>query len=214
MDATHQKFVNEIVQAVRDAIVRAMKPLQQRVQALETVGAGGAPLDVLDGIDPFKRYQRGVFATFRGGMVRAFRQTDPLREDGELEKSGWHVVVQGISQLHLDLEPDQRTATLMTMLTDGRATSQQVTIPAVLDRGVYKAEEAYDTGDGVTWSGSFWIAQRKTASGEVPGDASGAWRLAVKKGRDGSHGLKGDKGDRGAEGRAGKDLTNMGPVRF
>jgi hypothetical protein len=50
-----------------------------------------------------------------------------------------------------------------------------------------------------------------TLPGEKPGDDSGAWRLAVKKGSDGRDGIRGEKGERGAEGRPGKDLTQMGP---
>lgn len=60
------------------------------------------------------------------------------------------------------------------------------TVPVVLDRGVFKSGEAYAAGDGVTWGGSFWIAQKDTA--DKPGDGDG-WRLAVKKGRDGKDGI-------------------------
>jgi hypothetical protein len=54
-------------------------------------------------------------------------------------------------------------------------------MPVVLDRGVYKAGEEYRAGDGVTWAGSFWIAQETTS--EKP-DSGKGWRLAVKRGRD------------------------------
>ena len=54
-------------------------------------------------------------------------------------------------------------------------------MPVVLDRGVYKAGREYRAGDGVTWAGSFWIAQDTTA--EKP-DSGKGWRLAVKRGRD------------------------------
>jgi hypothetical protein len=55
------------------------------------------------------------------------------------------------------------------------------TLPLVLDRGVWR-ERAYQKGDGVTWGGSFWIAQRDTDA--KPDAADGSWRLSVKKGRD------------------------------
>lgn len=54
-------------------------------------------------------------------------------------------------------------------------------MPVVLDRGVFRAEKEYETGDAVTWGGSLWIAQRDTAA--KPGDGD-EWRLSVKKGRD------------------------------
>lgn len=59
------------------------------------------------------------------------------------------------------------------------------TLPVVLDRGVYKDGTEYEAGDGVTSGGSFWIAQGATK--DRPG-TSDAWRLSVKKGRDGKDG--------------------------
>lgn len=60
------------------------------------------------------------------------------------------------------------------------------TLPVVLDCGVFKAGETYAAGDGVTWGGSFWIAQKDTT--DKPGEGDG-WRLSVKKGRDGKDGI-------------------------
>lgn len=76
---------------------------------------------------------------------------------------------------------------------------------ATLDRGVYQAGRTYEKGDGVTYGGSFWIAQ--DATNEKPGDGATKWRLAVKAGRDGREGKPGKdggpgpKGDRGDPGR-------------
>lgn len=76
----------------------------------------------------------------------------------------------------------------------------------VLDRGVYRAGVTYAKGDGVTFGGSFWIAQDATS--EKPGDGATRWRLAIKKGadgregkpgRDGGIGPKGEKGDPGRD---------------
>lgn len=58
-------------------------------------------------------------------------------------------------------------------------------LPIVIDRGVFKEGQTYRKGDGVTWGGSFWIAQDETA--EKP-DSSKGWRLSVKRGRDGKDG--------------------------
>jgi collagen type III alpha len=80
-----------------------------------------------------------------------------------------------------------------------------VKVPAVLDQGVYRETRAYERGDGVTWGGSFWIAQ--TGTRDKPGDGSKSWRLAVKKGRDGKDGEPGQKGDPGKPGAPGRDLT-------
>lgn len=54
-------------------------------------------------------------------------------------------------------------------------------IPVVIDRGVWK-QSAYRKGDGVTFRGSWFIAQCDT---EDQPETSSDWRLAVKRGRDG-----------------------------
>jgi hypothetical protein len=57
-------------------------------------------------------------------------------------------------------------------------------LPIVLDKGVYREENVYVKGDGVTSGGSYWIAQREKNITK-PGLPDSGWRLAVKKGRDG-----------------------------
>lgn len=58
--------------------------------------------------------------------------------------------------------------------------------PTLIDRGVFKLDEQYDPGDGVTWGGQFYIANEST-KGVKPDQAKDGkpWRLAVRKGRDG-----------------------------
>lgn len=55
-------------------------------------------------------------------------------------------------------------------------------LPLPFDRGVFKEGTAYRKGNGVTWGGSFWIAQKDNPEGKP--DMSGDWRLVVRKGRD------------------------------
>jgi integrin beta 3 len=72
---------------------------------------------------------------------------------------------------------------------------------AVLDRGVWK-DGNYLRGDGVTWGGSFFIAQRDTdAKPETP---DSGWRLAIKRGQNGKDGKPGQKGDPGGQGPRGE----------
>jgi hypothetical protein len=52
----------------------------------------------------------------------------------------------------------------------------------VIDRGVWQPG-VKQAGDGVTWKGSYWVAQRETA--KKPDDADSGFRLMVRKGRDG-----------------------------
>jgi hypothetical protein len=171
-------------------------------------GRDALQIEVLSGIDPERKYHRNTYAKHKGGLWRSFRQTDLLGEDES--KSGWECIVNGIHTLDFSLGEDMRTVTMTVRSSDGQTVEKSAQVPTVIDRGVWK-DGSFTAGDGTTWEGCFWIAQRKTEPGEKPGDSSGAWRMAVKKGRDGRDGLKGDKGERGAEGRAGKDLTQMGP---
>lgn len=79
-------------------------------------------------------------------------------EDIEIKQDGRHVTIK--------LGDVERTIKLDT----------------VIDQGVW-TEKEYEKGDAVSYGGSLWIAQV-----DDPKDAPGiskAWRLAVKKGRDG-----------------------------
>lgn len=58
-----------------------------------------------------------------------------------------------------------------------------ISIPCVLDAGFFKEGQSYEQGDGVTFGGSYWIAQKETKA--KPEVGAEDWRLAVKKGRDG-----------------------------
>jgi len=89
----------------------------------------------------------------------------------------------GFSLKDFDIEQrDERT--LIFKFDDGEVdNSFELFFPVVVDRGVFRDGHEYDKGDGVTWAGSWWIAQEKTS--QKPGEGSTDWRLAVKKGRDG-----------------------------
>jgi hypothetical protein len=71
----------------------------------------------------------------------------------------------------------------------------------LIDRGVYVRGKAYEAGDGVTWGGHYWIAQADTD--EPPVEGGRAWRMAVRRGRDGK-GLKGEPGGKGDPGKDGQ----------
>lgn len=89
----------------------------------------------------------------------------------------------GFSLDDFDVERvDERTVALKFERGDQQET-YELNFPCFIDRGVYKDGQKYDAGDGVTWGGSYWLAQEKTT--DRPGEGSTAWRLAVKKGRDG-----------------------------
>jgi hypothetical protein len=160
-------------------------------------GKDGAPSPVIAGA--IKDHTGELVLTFTDGLVMRtgiFDGTPGEKgRDGLDGKDGL-----GFDDLDAQLADDGRTIVLRWARGE-QVKEFRFALPVVLDRGVYKAGEAYQAGDGVTWAGSFWIAQEATA--EKP-DTGKGWRLAIKKGRDGKDGkdgVKGEKGDPGKNGR-------------
>jgi len=166
-------------------------------------GRDAAQLEILPAIDVSRSYPRATYACWNGGLIRSVRTTEPVSDS--IEAAGWAVVIEGISEFDVE-QVTERSFKIKVVMTGGRVMEKQVSMPVLLDKGVFKADESYAPGDVTTWDGSMWIAREATQ--DKPG-TSDAWRLSVKRGRDGRDGLKGEKGERGAEGRAGKDLTQM-----
>lgn len=87
-----------------------------------------------------------------------------------------------LESFDLSLCEDGRTVTVK-MQAGETVVEKSVKLPALLDRGVFSADNTYEQGDGTTYGGCYWIAQKDAPEG-VPG-GSADWRLVVKKGRDG-----------------------------
>lgn len=64
-------------------------------------------------------------------------------------------------------------------------------LPIPHDVGPWAAGSTYPAGAGVSWDGSYWIAKRLTSDQPGPGDA---WRLAVRRGKQGKDGPRGKDG--------------------
>lgn len=174
-------------------------------------GRDALQIDVLDGVDPARRYARGTFAHYQGGIIRSTRTTDPLK-DGSLDKAGWQVVVQGVDTLSVNVSEDGRTIDVSLSLTGGYVQRTAHKLTTMIYREVWKSEATYEKGDAVTWDGSVWIRMSSDPeSKSKPGEKAADWRLAVKRGRDGRDGQQGQKGDKGDKGNDGRDLTQMGP---
>ena len=105
-------------------------------------------------------------------------------QDGADGKDG----ADGVGFDDFDLIEDERGLTLRFQRGQ---TVKEFPLPLPTDRGVWVDRE-YRKGSGVTWAGSFWIAQRDTAA--KPDTANSGWRLAVKRGRDGKDGKPGGSG--------------------
>lgn len=164
-----------VARAVREAVAALPRPKDG------DAGRDATQYEPLLSIDDTKSYPRGTFAAHRGGMIRSFRQTDPVGDAG-LFAAGWAVMLNGIAGETEETADEGRTDKRITRYTDGTVLERSIARSVVIDRGVYREGEAYAKGDGVSWAGSFWIAQKATAA--KPDAADGSWRLSVKKGRD------------------------------
>ena len=173
-------------------------------------GRDALEIEVRDGIDETRSYQRGTIAAFRGGLIRATRKTDPIADD--LRAAGWMVLMNGVAATEIAQSGDRALVT-RTVHTDGTVATGELRAPVMIYREIYRDETAYESGDTVTWDGSLWHCQRATR-GEKPNapgaDGERAWRLVAKRGRDGRDGKDGAPGPQGIEGRPGRDLTQLG----
>jgi hypothetical protein len=160
-------------------------------------GRDAAELTILPGIDETRSYGQGVCARYRGGIIRAERQTDPI--DGDIEKAGWGVILEGIAEISERLVDEGRTLERTTVYTSGRVFTARLKTLAMIGRGMW-TEGAYEQGDVVIRDGSSWICQTPTT--EMPG-ASADWKLVAKRGRDGKDGKPGAPGMKGADGKPG-----------
>lgn len=103
------------------------------------------------------------------------RQPGPSGKDGKDGRDGL-----SIEDLSIDYD-GERTFTFR--FANGTNVKEfPFIVPITIDRGVYKQDTPYQRGDVVSYGGSAWIAQRDTS--DKP-ENSDAWRLAVKRGRDG-----------------------------
>lgn len=162
---------------IRDAVAKAVSELPRAKD-----GRDASELIVLPGIDESRSYPAGTYAKHNGGEIRAFRSTDPIK-DGDLFDAGWTVAREGIAAIVVTQGDDPRVFTVGTMLTSGVKAISEFYIPVVLDKGVYREGVVYVKGDGVTYGGSWFIAQKDSPDGK-PG-LGGDWRLSVKRGQDG-----------------------------
>lgn len=102
-------------------------------------------------------------------------------ENGETCRLGKIRGDDGMGFDDLAVEHDGDRGFALVLRRGEREARHSFTLPVVIDRGVWR-DGAYERGDAVTWAGSLWIARRDTT--DKP-ESSDAWRLAVKRGRDG-----------------------------
>lgn len=167
-----------------------------------TPGRDAIEIRILPAIDEARSYPEGTCASYRGGVIRAERDTDPL--DDDITKSGWRVLLEGIAE-ESELETEGgRYVERTTTYTSGKTFTRKLQTHAMIYRGTW-GERAFEQGDTATWDGSLWHCEKATS--DKPG-LSDSWKLVAKRGRDGKS-VKGDSGPKGNDGRNGRDLTGM-----
>jgi Collagen triple helix repeat (20 copies) len=110
-----------------------------------------------------------------------------------------------LSDFDTEMQPDGRTI-LLKFASGDVVETHELVFSVPLDRGVWR-EGAYQKGDEVSFGGSLFIAQEDTS--DKP-ETSKAWRLAVKRGRDGRDGKHGERGPIGPRGEKG----DVGPRAY
>lgn len=150
--------VEDVAPIVREAVATAVAALPA---AKDGVGLAGALID-------------------RKGMLILTLSDGKMCELGRVDGTDGEPGL-GFDDMLIE-QTGERTVTLRFTRGD-QAKTFDLTIPTVIDRGVYKASQSYEAGDAVTFGGSLWIAQKSTDV--KPDGPDTGWRLAVKKGRDG-----------------------------
>jgi hypothetical protein len=140
-----------------------------------------------------------------GAVVGKDVDIDAVSEMVRAEVAKLPVPKDGLGFEDMTVEPDGDRGVIMRFERGDLKKEFALSFPMVIDRGVWR-EQGYAKGDGVTWGGSFFIAQRATEPNEKPG-ASDAFRLSVKKGRDGKDGAPGKPGERGPKGEPARNIV-------
>lgn len=103
----------------------------------------------------------------------------PIPKDGRDGIDG----APGVGWDDMQVEHDGKRGISLKFMKGDVQHVAEIVIPCVIDAGFFKEGQTYEQGDGVTFGGSYWIAQKATSA--KPGVGVDDWRLAVRKGRDG-----------------------------
>lgn len=170
----------EVVEAVAKAVSEIPAPQDGAPGKDGEPGKDGASVtvdDVLPQIEAgFSRWALDFERRAADVLQRAVERI-PAPKDG----------VDGMSIEDLTVEDDGDGRVTFRFARGEVSREFTIRVPRFKDLGVYREGQANQKGDGVTFGGSFWIAQQDDPPGK-PGDPDSGWRLAVKKGRDGKDG--------------------------
>ena len=197
-DAT--TWARSVAELVRSYLAKSLGEIDARLKTIESRPAAekGEPgrdgKDGCDGIDGHSVTVEEVTAALdsriEAAIARAVLDVE-RRAQGVLERAVERMPkpadgkdgVDGFNLDDLQIEDDGEGNLTLRFVRGELVRERTVRLPSVSDRGVFRDGEDYRKGAGVTFGGSWWIAQKDAPEGK-PG-TSPDWRLAVKKGRDG-----------------------------
>lgn len=172
-----QKLFDEGFEAVKSYVDRSFETYDGRIDALERRVA-----ELLDRPEPIS--VKSALIDRENKLVLTFSNGE-TKELGNVVGDDGKPGADGLGFDDLSVEYDGEKTVTLKFVRGEQSKEFPLVLPVVIDRGVFFEGKTYEPGDGVTWAGSFWIAQESTT--EKPDSAKG-WRLAVKKGRDGKDG--------------------------
>lgn len=185
-----KQHVNSAVSAVRvdlAGLTKRIGEIEKRAPEKGDKGEPGSPgLPGVDGksvvladLEPLLKSMQDSWALDFERRAQALFQKAvdnmPKAKDG---RDG----IDGIGWDSMRVEHDGRRSFELIFTKGDADHAFKFTIPCVIDAGFYKEGMSVERGDGVTFGGSYWIAQNDTTTKPEVGNPD--YRLAVKKGRD------------------------------
>lgn len=185
IEELERAFNLKLEESIKSVPVSDISHLEEKVDiAIKSIPT---PRDGVDGVSPsaedVAEAMEHIFSKWAleferkaDGIIERAIDRMPKPKDGNDGNDGF-----SIDSFEMSLDEDSRTVK-MSFVSDGKTFEKSVYLPLPLDMGSFKHGTEYKKGDGVTYEGSFWIAQKDNPEG-VPG-TNGDFRLAVKRGRD------------------------------
>ncbi|PQZ30927.1 hypothetical protein CQZ93_13095 [Ochrobactrum vermis] len=179
-----QKIFDEGFEAVKAYVDRSFEAYDSRVSILQNhlSDLEGRLLELTQKPEPVS--VKSALIDRENKLVLTLSNGD-TKELGNVVGDDGKPGADGLGFDDLSVEYDGEKTVTVKFVRGQQSKEFPLVLPVVIDRGVFSEGKTYEPGDGVTWAGSFWIAQEATT--DKPDSAKG-WRLAVKKGRDGKDG--------------------------
>lgn len=169
------------VESCRHALMKRqlkiLEPLEMELKAAPAAEYG-ATRDRLAQkfVDLRRRTHRSELAQLAAALVTAERERAQIMR----RLDAFPQLGESVQAVDLAFEHDGERGFIVRT---GGGRVQRFTLPAIIDRGVWRADGKYERGDAVTADGSLWIAKADSPNHE-PGKGP-QWRLAVTRGRNG-----------------------------